>query len=163
MPAACAAGTGDSAVVAVSWNDSAGSYRCKPIGHVVVCVREREGAMKATVSRHRAAKPDKRGARKKAVAVTVATWRAARVMRRLRLARRRRRGSATSKRSRAVQAGSVALGSFALGASAFGAMAIGALAIRRLAIKRGVIGRLEVEQLKVGRLEVDELVVRNRS
>lgn len=108
--------------------------------------------------KHRNAKP----ARKKAAVMTTAAWRAVRVARGMRRAKRRYRRTSQRKKVgelRAVSVGSIAVGSFALGASAFGALAVGAVAIRRLAIKRAAIGRLDVRKVKVGRLEVDELVV----
>ncbi|HZL06292.1 MAG TPA: hypothetical protein VFE45_12905 [Coriobacteriia bacterium] len=117
--------------------------------------------------KHRNAKParkcaDRERARKKAAVMTTAAWRAVRVARGMRRAKRRYRRTSQRKKVgelRAVSVGSIAVGSFALGASAFGALAVGAVAIRRLAIKRAAIGRLDVRKVKVGRLEVDELVV----
>ncbi len=101
-----------------------------------------------------------KGARRKALAVTVAAVRFARLARKLIKANRKTR---KARRRTALATGAVSLGSLAVGALAIGAVAIGALAIRRLAIKRAAIGRLDVGELKVGRLEVDELVVRTRS
>jgi hypothetical protein len=127
----------------------------------------------------------KRHAGKKVLTVGMAAWRAARVVRKLRSAKRRHQGTSSPKKHEAKRScncrgkckckgkkssgsgarsvGSVAVGSFALGASAFGALAVGAVAIRRLAIKRAAVGRLDVSEVKVGRLEVDELIVHSHS